>query len=169
MGKQIQICTTDNDNLLFEDYLRLTFNCAFFQSSAPSINQLQINSFSEANSPFGAQIFIWNKQFAWTPKFGQTNAKDKFYLSDTSKAPLIEFSKTVWAQNVSHGRIYWPKYFTAGPIEYDVNQFEKFYQTVAKWFIKNAKGKTKWAEVNIYYLTEAWEWQIQNQKNGSYP
>jgi hypothetical protein len=167
MGRQIQICTTENDNLLFEDYLRSTFNCIFFKSSASSINQLQINSFTEANAPFGAQIFIWNKQFPWIPEFGQTTAKDSFYLSDTSKAPLIEFSKTVWTSNVNHGRIYWSKYFTAGPIDYDVTAFEKFYETITKWFIKNASGKTKWAGVNIYYLKEAWQRQIQNQNNGS--
>jgi hypothetical protein len=167
MGKQIQICTTDSDNLLFEDYLRSTFTCVFFQSSAPTIDQVQITSFSEARSPFGAQIFIWNNQFKWTPEFGQTTAKDKFYLSDISKAPLIEFSKTVWTPNSSHGRIYWAKYFTAGPIEYDVNEFESFYKSVTKWFIKNAKGKIKSAGINIYYLKEAWERQTQNQKNGS--
>ena len=101
------------------------------------------------------------------PQFGQTNAKDRFYLSNTSNAPLVEFSKTVWAQDVGHGRIYWSKYFTSGPIEYDINEFERFYQEITKWFIKNAKGKEKWAGVNIYYLKEAWERQIKNQKSGS--
>ena len=164
MGRQIQICTTENDNLFFQDFLRSTFDCAFFQSSASSIDQLQINSFKEANSPFGSQIFIWNKEFPWVPEFGQTNAKDKFYLSDTSKAPLIEFTKTVWTENVEHGRIYWAKFFTSGPITYDIIEFEKFYLNITKWFIRNAKGKSKWGGVNIYYLQDAWEWQIKNQE-----
>ena len=146
MGKQIQICTTDNDNLLFEDYLRSTFSCVFFQSSAPTINQLQITSFSQAETPFGTQIFIWNKHFKWTPEFEQTTAKDKFYLSNTSKAPLIAFSKTVWTQNKTHGRIYWENILLPGPMEYDVNEFESFYQSITKWFTKNAKGKIKWPE-----------------------
>jgi hypothetical protein len=80
---------------------------------------------------------------------------------------VIEFSKTVWTQNVSHGRIYWAKYFTSGPIEYDINEFERFYQNITKWYIKNAKGKTKWGGVNIYYLKEAWDRQIHSQKNWS--
>ena len=168
MGRQIQICTTDSDDHLFDHYLRATFDCVLFKSSAPSFEQLEISSFSETNnSPHGAQILIWNREFPWIPQFGQTNTKDSFYILNKSNAPLIEFSKTVWTKQERNGRIYWAKYFTSGPIEYDLVEFEKFYQTITKWFIKNASGKVKYAGINTYYLKEAWERYSKNTYNGS--
>ncbi len=167
MGRQIQICTTDSDNVLFQNYLRLNFDCIFLQSSAPTLNKLYINSFSETSFTFSTQILIWNKNFIWTPEFRQQKIKEgKFYIENISNAPLIEFSKTLWMEHNNHGRIYWTKYFTSGPIEYDVTRFEKFYETITKWFIKNAKGKIKSAGTNIYYLEDAWR-KYHAQKNGS--
>jgi hypothetical protein len=142
MGRQIQICTTDIDNRFFESYLRSNFECTFFQPSAPSLDKLEITTFAETSFPFSTQIFIWNKAFAWTPEFKQTVTQEKtFYITNTSNAPLIEFNKTLWNEKDSHGRIYWTKYFTAGPIEYDLKKFEFFYDTITKWFVKNSKGK----------------------------
>jgi hypothetical protein len=162
MGRQIQICTTDADNLMVEEYLNSNFDCQFFQSSAPSIEEIFIQSFNQTSYPFSTQILIWNKVFSWEPEFSQDKTpKRNYYISNTSNAPLLEFSKTLWSRN-EHGRLYWAKYFTSGTIEYDINEFERFYEIVTKWFIKNAKGKVKWAGVNIYYFEDAW--MIHNEK-----
>ena len=110
MGRQIQICSTDNDNPAFERFLKHNFNCVFFQSSAPTMEELIIESFKETSYPFSSQIFIWNKAFPWTPEYGQTKtAERKYYLTNTSNAPLVEFSKTISNHN-ENGRIYWTKY-----------------------------------------------------------
>lgn len=167
MGRQIQICTTDSDNTLFQNYLQSNFNCIFLQSSAPTLDKIEINTFTETSFPYSTQILIWNKNFIWTPEFRQQKMKDgMFSISNISNAPLIEFSKTLWTQHNNHGRIYWAKYFTSGPIEYDITQFEKFYETITKWFLKNAKGKIKSAGTNIYYLEDAWR-KYQALENGS--
>lgn len=156
MGRQIQICSTDNDNLAFELFLKHNFNCVFFQSSAPTIEELMIASFNETSYPFSSQIFIWNKAFPWTPEYGQTKTKEgRYYLANTSNAPLIEFSKTIPNHN-ENGRIYWTKFFTSGPILYNIAEFETFYESVTNWIIKNAKGKVKYGGINTYYLEDAW-------------
>lgn len=159
MGRQIQICTTEIDNNRLEQFLKDSFSCAFFQSSAPSAAELMIDSFSATSYPFSSQVYIWNKAFEWTPEHSQANTEDRrYYLRNTSNAPLIEFSKTIPGHN-EHGRIYWAKFFTAGPILYDISEFERFYNDVTRWVIKNAKGKVKYAGANIYYLEDAWALQ----------
>jgi hypothetical protein len=163
MGRQIQICTTDYDNKVFECYLKENFDCIFFQTSAPSIEEIIIESFDKTSKAFNTKIVIWNKQFPWVQKYGQTKTKDSYYLSNESNAPVIEFSKTDWSRN-GHGRIYWTKYFTSGPITYDLIEFEKFYNSVIGWFKKNSKGKIKWADVNIYYLEDAWNQYLQKSR-----
>lgn len=161
MGRQIQICSSEVDNNFFEDYLKSSFDCCFFQSFAKEIKELEIRSFSEVQSPYGEQIRIWNKKFPWTPAYGQTKAKDKYYITNSSNAPLIEFITTPTRPNPGNGRIYWAKYFAAGPIEYEIKEFEKFYETITKWVIKNSAGKVKHGGINLYYLSDAWRNHIQ--------
>lgn len=162
MGRQIQICSTDNDNLAFEQFLRHNFNCVFFQSSAPTVEELMIESFKETSYPFSSQIFIWNKAFPWTPEYGQTKDSDQhyYYLSNTFNAPLIEFSKTL-PTPIEHGRIYWAKFFLSNTLLYDAANFEKFYLSVTKWIIKNAVGKVKYGGINTYYLEHAWRLKLE--------
>jgi len=162
MGRQIQICSTDTDNLAFEQFLKQNFNCKFFQSSAPTAEELEIASFTETSYPFSFQIFIWNKAFPWTPEYAQTKTEERnYYLTNTSNAPLIEFCKTI-PNRQGNGRIYWAKYFTSGHIFYDIAEFEKFYVFVTKWIIKNAAGKVKYGGINTYYLKEAWAMKNKN-------
>ncbi|MDO6429786.1 hypothetical protein Q4E93_04280 [Flavitalea sp. BT771] len=162
MGRQIQICTTDDDNLVFEGFLKQNFDCVFFQPSAPTAEKLIIESFTETSHPFSSQIFIWNKAFPWTPAFELINTVDRqyYYLSNTRNAPLIEFSKTI-PNHVVNGRIYWSKFFLSDTLLYNVEDFEKFYLSVTKWIIKNATGKIKYMGINTYYLGNAWSLKIE--------
>jgi len=156
MGRQIQICTTDDDNLSFEQFLKQNFDCVFFQSSAPTAEELIIDSFKETSYPFSSQILIWNKSFPWVPAHKPMKfAEREYYLLENMRgAPLIEFSKTIPDRN---GRIYWAKYFLSTELSYNVADFENFYFSVMRWFIKNAAGKVKYAGINTYYLEEAWK------------
>jgi hypothetical protein len=95
MGRQIALCTTDEDNMLFQNYLNDNFNCAFFQSFAPSAEKLWLPSFDQFADP--STIKIWNKDFGWDPIYSTTSTKEKLsYINNTSKAPIIELSKTEW-------------------------------------------------------------------------
>jgi len=51
--------------------------------------------------------------FDWEPTYSTTSTEEKLnYINNTSKAPVIELSKTKWTSDqISNGRIYWPKYF----------------------------------------------------------
>ena len=157
MGRQIQICTTDDDNLAFEQFLKQNFDCVFFQPSAPTAEELVINSFKETGYPFNSQILVWNKSFPWVPAYKPMKiAERKYYLLENTRgAPLIEFSKTILNKK-ENGRIYWEKYFLSTNLNYDVADFERFYLAVTRWIINNAAGKTKYAGINTYYLEHAW-------------
>jgi hypothetical protein len=157
MGRQIALCTTDEDNMLFQNYLNDNFNCAFFQSFASSAEKLWLSSFDQFADP-PCTIKIWNKDFDWHPIYSTTSTKEKLsYISNTSNAPIIELAKTQWTPDrIRTGRIYWSKYFMGSP-DYDVAPFEKFYNKVENWFKKNAVGKEKYGGLNTYYLKHAWD------------
>ena len=155
MGRQIELCTTDEDNLVFQNYINDNFNCAFFQSFAPSEEKLWLPSFDQFHD---FQINVWNKDFVWDPIYGTTSTKEKLrYISNTSRAPIIELSKTRWTPGpINNGRIYWSKYFSGIP-DYDITLFEKFYNKIETWFKKNAVAKEKYGGLNTYYLKHAWD------------
>lgn len=158
MGRQIGLCTTDEDNMQFQNYLNDNFNCTFFQSFAASPEKLWLPSFDQFADT--STIKIWNNDFNWDPVYSTTSTKEKLsYISNTSKAPIIELSKTEWTPDrIRKGRIYWSKYFMGTP-DYDVALFEKFYNKVESWLKKNAVGKEKYGGLNTYYLKHAWERQ----------
>ena len=157
MGRQIALCTTEEDIIVFQSYLNDNFNCAFFKSFATSAEKLWLTSFDQFGDS-SATIKIWNKDFDWNPIYSTASTKEKLsYISNTSKAPIIELSKTEWTpERIRNGRIYWSKYFMGTP-DYDVALFEKFYNKVESWFKKNAVGKEKHGGLNTYYLNHAWD------------
>lgn len=156
MGKQIQICTNEVDNLEFERFLVETFDCKFYQNFSNTVEGLQIKSINEYKS----QIRISNPSFKWIPEYAKTNKENLIYISNISTAPVIEFIHTNWVTN-RHGRLYWSKYFASNNIDYDVVEFERFYNKVANWLKKNAKGKTKYFGINLYFLENAWKASLE--------
>lgn len=157
--------STDLDNINFEAFLKGRFDCVFFQCSAPSPSALRIDSFRDTSYPFSSQVLIWNREFNWEPTVQHYPTPDQYCLINTSNAPLIEFIKCIPNYKVS-GRLYWAKHFTDGPLLYDVDKFEVFYNTVMLWLVKNAAGKIKESGTNLYYMPEAWEgYQLGLQDN----
>jgi hypothetical protein len=162
MGRQIQLATTELDNRLIEAFLNDNFEYTIIKSFAPTKEALFIN---DLRSEYKYDSFrIWNKAFQWEPIFEQVGKKavnqamiGYYYVSNTCNAPLIEFKKSVLDEG-QYGRIYWGKYFAAPDgLPYDVESFTQFYEQAVKWIIKNAAGKIKSANVNTYFLPEAWE------------
>ncbi len=155
MGRQVQLRTTETDNDNFRDFLSSNYECKFYQSFAPTIEQLSLTSFSNTyHKNYGIKIHF--TEFEWEPIFLRTSTKENlFYISNTSIAPVIEFSKTNW-DTKQDGRIYWSKYFTGTP-EYDIDKFEITYNEIVKWLQKNSPGQTKYSSTKTYFLKDAWE------------
>lgn len=161
MGRQIQIRTTDFDNDSFRNYLFSTFKCNFYQSFAPTIEKLSVSNFNKTFQE-NSIIKVHFTEFHWEPEFSQTRTPEKlFYISNSSNAPVIEFSKTNWETN-EDGRIYWSKYFSGNP-EYNVEEFEIIYDTIVKWLKNVSCGKIKHGNINAYYLKGAWEKHLKSK------
>ena len=154
MGKQVLICTTDEDNEAFRGFIANSYGCRFFQSFAKLKEQVFIAKFDETLNP-QSKVSIHNQKFSWEPAYSQTSTREKlFYIENTANAPVVEFSKTNW-ENFEHGRIYWGKNFLGKP-DYDLAAFEIFFRDIVNWVKKNAKGTTRYANSNIYFLENAW-------------
>lgn len=146
------------DNDIFHDYLSTNFDCILYQSFASSKEELLINSFNDTYRT-DSSIYIYFKAFNWNPEFSQTSTKDQlFYISNKSTAPIIEFNKTNW-ETGENGRLYWGKNFSGNP-EYDMIKFERIYNEIIKWIMKNAGGHLKKSGVNYYYFKDAWTHQL---------
>lgn len=154
MSRQIQIYTTFKDDLHFVEYLRNNFDCALFQSFASTEEAVWIDSPEDLHDPYDT-IKIWNRDFPWKPRYEKTSRDQLVYISNTSFAPIIVLERSNWKLH-SHGKIYWAKEISDIP-EYHVVYFEKFYNKVAQWFQKNAFGKIKQNDVNVYYMEDAWK------------
>jgi hypothetical protein len=150
MGRQIQIFFSDKDNKIFSDFLKENFDCTFYQNFSPTIDGLIIQDFNNTYHKHSS-IYIHNNDFLWTPTYKQTQTNEKlYYIDNKSIGPIIEFSKTNIDKN-QQGRIYWSKFFSGNP-DYNITEFEKFYNAIVKWIKQNTKGTVKWAGCNIHYL-----------------
>jgi hypothetical protein len=154
MPRQIQICTTPKDDLLFIEYLRNNFDCALFQSFASTEEAVWVKDLADLHDAYDT-IKIWNRDFVWKPQYSTTSREQLVYISNTSHAPVIRLERSNW-ETRQHGRIYWSKEISEIP-EYDLIYFEKFYNKLAQWFQKNAWGKVKRDDTNVYYMKHAWK------------
>lgn len=154
MSRQIQICTTPKDDLRFVEYLHNNFDCALFQSFAATEETVWIEGLEDLHDPYDT-IKVWNRDFPWKPVYHKTSRDQLVYVSNTARAPVIMLERTNW-QTHQHGKIYWSKEISEPP-EYHIAYFEKFYNKVAQWFQKNAFGKVKQNDVNVYYMPDAWK------------
>ncbi|WP_139920771.1 hypothetical protein [Hymenobacter sp. DG01] len=100
-------------------------------------------------------FYIWNSFFDWQPEFAQIKQTNQYYIANMANAPLIQFSKSNLLTN-KFGRIYWSKNLLSNSMEYDLQEFEKFYKQVANWIKRHSAGKTKYAGINTYFLPDAW-------------
>ncbi len=154
MSRQIQVYTTPKDDLHFVEYLHRNFDCALFQSFAPTEKSLWIESPDELYDRYDT-IKIWNRDFPWKPVYNKTSRDQLVYISNTVHAPVIMLERTNWETH-RHGKVYWAKEISDVP-EYHTAYFEKFYNKVAQWFQKNAFCKVKQNDANVYYMRDAWK------------
>ena len=164
MGKQTAVAMTDLDELEFLSFLRETADIQLLESFAPSKEELFVSQFSPIRQGHWAYD-IWNKAFDWKIEYGQVRddvPKSRnpgwYYIGNTDSAPVIQYTRHNFndASGLSYGRVYWSKYFAAGPheIRYDVKAFSAWYDKIVRWIRKNGKQKEKGA-YNAYFLPDA--------------
>jgi hypothetical protein len=161
MGRQIAVALTPIDEAVFLDFMRGEADIKLIESFAPSKRELWVEDFAvELTGHWN--YHIWNQQFPWTPAYSRVKG-DAYhhehigwcYVANLGTAPVIEFSRSDVAQ-AKYGRLYWAKYFSAPRgLDYDVEEFSRWYDTVVRWIRGNTAGKVKRGWVT-WFLPDAW-------------
>lgn len=135
MGRQIAVKLSRKKEEEFYRFLKGR-NCVIIIHWS---KKKEINTFNgiPPAGPYTWNLSIWNKKFKFMPSFikikkDYKNGPYNYGLRIFGK-PLIEYSRG------GVFRIYWEKYFTTTNPDYDVDEFEKWYDEVANWIKKNCK------------------------------
>jgi len=174
MGRQIAVALTQVDEAAFLAFLRDQADIKLIETFAPTQADLWVDSLSpEWTGHF--MYRIWNQQFPWLPTYGRTNSDPYhqgnigwYYIDNLNNAPVIEFSRSDVAR-AKYGRLYWSKFFSASEgLDYDVDGFSRWYDSVVRWIKRNTVGKVKRAWVT-WFLPDAWRVHTQTveQQEGS--
>ncbi|PIN90182.1 hypothetical protein COU57_04355 [Candidatus Pacearchaeota archaeon CG10_big_fil_rev_8_21_14_0_10_32_14] len=106
----------------------------------PWSNEEKINIVNDLSKKDSGKAFfeIWNKSFSLNPEFIKIKkdyAKEgkKFVFHPVGK-PTISWWRSIEGKN---GRIYWQKHFLTKKLEYDIKEFDKWYDIIVNWFKKN--------------------------------
>src|SRR5687768_12605905 len=101
MGRQTPLVATLEDEHALLDFLRSTADIRIFESSAASVESLEVSGFA-TSLPHHFQYFIWNTAFGWVPEFGTVDSprapaasRGRVYISNISAAPVIEYDRAV--------------------------------------------------------------------------
>ncbi len=132
---------TPDDEVAFIAYLRASADVRFFGSFAPKSEQLWADEPPPAG-PLHYFYGIWNRSFAWEPKYGQVGpqAHDPsqigwYYVSDKNTAPILEWSRCDLRRKM-FGRLYWSKQPHS---PYDMAAFDEWVNTIWRWVRKNSR------------------------------
>jgi hypothetical protein len=158
MGRQIAIAMLPEDEDQFVAFLRGLTEVRIFRWSAPSPAQHEILG---ADLGEGRSFYVWPTAFEWEPEFKQfretavAERQGWFYLSNSSAAPVLQYSRHGFEQGQVPGRLYWEKTFAApSGLSYDSSAFEDWYERVIRWVRKNGR-RHKAEKSGSYYLLHA--------------
>jgi|SRR6187399_1967114 len=155
---------SDLDEMEFLAFLKETAEIQLIESFAPTKEELFVTEFvSERQGHWTYDI--WNKAFDWKIEYKQVRDDVPqgrnpgwYYINNIGQAPVIEYRRHNFddLSGLTYGRVYWSKYFAAGPreIHYDVKAFSAWYDKIVRWIRKNGKQKEKGA-YNTYFLPDA--------------
>jgi hypothetical protein len=136
MGRQIAIRLSREKEIEFSNYLKS--NKIKIISPLCEEKKLYFLKDIPPNGPCLGMFHLWNKKFKFNPKFTEIKKeyiKDKYhYMLHTLTSPLIEFSRFE-----EFSRIYWDKDFGISGREYNIEEFEKWYNEIVDWFKINCK------------------------------
>ena len=161
MGRQLQLATTQRDEVELLRFVRSLAPIRVFQSFAYSIDELWIDDWETRE--ISADFRIWPQTFAWSPEYAQTGGPKcpperagLFYVDNAHTAPVLEFSRSVLEQQ-RYGRIYWARDFAAPDgLNYDAEAFARFVDSVWRWIRRVSRRLPDAAAYSPYFLPDAW-------------
>jgi hypothetical protein len=162
MGRQLQLATTQSDEVELLRFIRSRAPIRVFQSFAPSIDKLWVDDWETREIPT-ASFGIWPQIFDWSPVFEKTGGPGcppertgQFYIADSHYAPVFEFSRS-FLDEQRFGRIYWSRDFAAPrELTYDAEAFARFTESVWRWIRKVGRRLPGATTYSPYFLPEAW-------------
>ena len=162
MGRQLQLATTQRDEVELLRFIRSRAPIRVFQPVAPSRDELWVDDWETREIP--SRLFrIWPQTFAWSPEYAQTGGPNcrpedagQFYIADDHTAPVLEFSRSFLEQH-SYGRIYWARDFSAPHgLAYDAEAFARLTDSMWRWIRKvGRRSPDAWTH-SAYFLPDAW-------------
>jgi len=135
MGRQIAVKLSREKEKEFSEFLKEK-NCVIIANWSEK-KRINVLKDIPQDGPYLRVLHIWNRDFSFNPSFVKIKKEYKRskynYGFMSFGKPLIEYSrKPIY-------RIYWEKYFTTNNPNYNVEEFEKWYNEVVKWIKKHCK------------------------------
>ena len=162
MGRQLQLATTDADELALLRFISGVTPIQVFQSFARSASELWLDDWETRKIP-GALFRIWPQTFPWSPEYRQTGGPGcrpedagQFYIANSGDAPVLEFSRSFLDEH-RYGRIYWARGFAAPDgLDYDEDAFARLTDSVWRWIRKVSHRFPDDKSHSPYFLPDAW-------------
>ena len=172
MGRQLQLATTQPDEVELLSFIRSLAPIRVFLPFAPSRDELWVDDWETRKIPkpkfyLGSGFYIWPQTFPWSPEYAQTGGPNcrpedarQFYIANKDAAPIFHFSRSFLDEH-SYGRIYWARDFSAPDgLDYDVEAFARFTDSVWRWIRKvgrRSPNAFKYSAArSAYFLPDAW-------------
>jgi hypothetical protein len=163
--KRIFVSLTAEDEIAFEHALRSRGEIQVLRERGPSPESCFVDHLADA--PDDETLFIWNCTFpTWKPSFGTVTivpgapGHGSRYLSNGDSGPCLRYRRHLpESQWFPIGQIYWPGTLAPqGYLPYDVDEFEKFFDSIAKWIRSVARtDRFRWLPSRRhYYLPDAY-------------
>lgn len=172
MGRQLQLATTDADEIELLRFIRSLAPIRVFQSFARSSDEMWIEDWETRKIPAVVRyandfvilrgFYIWPQTFPWSPEYAQTGGPNcrpedtgQFYIANKNAAPIFDFSRSFLDEH-SYGRIYWARNFSApNGLDYDEEAFARFTDSVWRW-IRKVSHRSNAIKNSPYFLPDAW-------------
>ncbi len=168
MGRQLQLATTEKDEVELLRFIRSLTPIRVFRSFARSTAELWIDDWENRKIPspkfhYAAGFYIWPQTFPWSPEYAQTGGPDcrpadagQFYIANVNEAPVFHFSRSFLDEH-SYGRIYWARDFSApNGLDYDEEAFARLTDSVWRWIRKVSHRPSDATKHSRYFLPDAW-------------
>jgi hypothetical protein len=165
MGRQLQLATTDADEIELLRFIRSLAPIRVFLSFARSAAELWIDDWETRKIPAAgiSKLCIWPQTFPWSPEYLRTGgpgcrpeSAGQFYIANAHEAPVLEFSRSFLNEH-RYGRIYWARDFSAPQgLDYDEDAFDRLTDSVWRWIRKVGQ---RWPDARThsqYFLPDAW-------------
>jgi len=168
MGRQLQLATTQEDDLQLIQIISDLVPITVFQSFADTPEALWLNDLADF-SILPSHLYIWPKDFLLVPEYKQTGgpkcpkeSRGLYYISNKNIAPLLELSRSNLSKR-RYGRNYWGSNFSAPHgLSYDKAAFSDLVDVVWRRIRKVAKKEMS-ASSSPYWMPQALAWRARSE------